>query len=1360
MNRSSFLSRLFATSARWRRVALWSALLSVSAGADSLAQAPMQQDMPQQVAPEQVFAEQAPPNAFVMAPDASGSVADRASWRDDVGVGGMGVQARLGHIAGQTVGRTNSISTFEAMPYVFADETMFYLDGRFYTTNYGDIGGTGGGGIRHFLPNYNSVLGGGVFYDADATRGGTTFQQYSFAIEYLSEWLDVRTNYYHRTGRRSAELGTTFVDGSQHFEDTSILFNTKTKTAAGTSGLDMTFTVPVPGYLPQRANMEASAGWYHYQASGLKLPQVWGWRLRLDADWFSNIAHTFLDFTSDKVFNENIVFGVDLNYYGDQQRRPRVGHNQYNRMTEWVRRNYTVVAIEKQIVNPDQFAINPATGLPYVVLHVRNDVPPNPQFPNFPAPTGNGSVDTPYQFISEAQADPKNADIIFVHSGSVFTNMPVVLEQNQQILGEGVIHPIAVANVPFARARPFDPLGTIPLPTATGGKVLPILQNTLGDAVTLADGGTFAGFDINTTTGNGIVANGVNGSTVRDVTISGVTAGNGLNFTNNTGTFRIENLNISGVTDDTVVFDGGASTVNWFGGTINSTVGHSVLIQNQTGGVINLAGDNGTNPVNTFGGVTITENGGTGILIQDTAAQVSFGRAISTAPGIAGVTINDSTAAGVRITDLKSTGSVNFLRGLAINNAAGVSLDIDAVAGDFALIDDTTLVDDLTITNRNSTGINLNDIQSQSAIVFFGNTNIGGVADVVNGGTTDPAINFHGGSLGLVRFEGDITIGSGGGLSANNEAISIGVGAGPVNFLPNAVGARFTANGDVNILQGGTGPSIIVSGDPTNVQFGTTLAPAQISITPGLGSAIQLLNNTGSIAFNSSVNVGTSIATAIDVEGNTGTVAFGSVNVSDALGPAPAVFVEGNTTVGFGNLNVVSTGALAVDAENNDSLSVGGGTIDADGAAAIRMIDNDTLSATFLSVTATNYDGTVFPWGIEVANTTLNAATKFVVTGNNARGTGGLISSGVGSAAGGTHIQNINTVSILGQDYIDNDLRGMFLQDVPTFTMISSRFTNNGAADTLGLRNQFLAEMSILRNGTANNPGSYNYLIGANEFLDSQTVVGNDAMVQVRGLNSARGSNLTIDLGHGRDDPQAGVDFNASRSGTNTAAVRINWNGNLDATMSRARFILNDGSNNAAGFDIHQSGTGFLNNIVYDGNLLTGTSAASNGNEGVRFDLDGRTTLSITNTFDVDPGGNVIPGMNISGTNAVGFDLSMRTAGNNVFIDRNWVRISTDGGTGLLFNTINTSNVTIADSSTPIPNTDFVLGNQFDLFDGGVGSATERGIIFQTTFGTINLSGSGDNVINQLGAAQGGIIFFQPPASSTGQISINGVLQP
>jgi hypothetical protein len=391
----------------------------------------------------------------------------------------------------------------------------------------------------------------------------------------------------------------------------------------------------------------------------------------------------------------------------------------------------------------------------------------------------------------------------------VFDNMPVVLEANQQILGEGVDHPIQVAN-------PISNNGTTLVPTVTvppNDPILPILQNTLGTAVTLADNSTFAGFEIDNTTGTAILGNAIDGSEVRDVIIDGTNgvASHGLHFVDTTGTIRVEQVQTSGVEGTDLFVDGGNSTINWFGGLLENTAGRAVVIEDQTGGSINLAGDNASSPALGFGGLTITDDGGEGILIQSTEAAVVFGRSSDTPNTVAGVSLRNSTQTGVSILNLGQAGSVSVLHGLEVIDAAGIPLLIQNSQGDFFLADDTGLLTDLLIQGRGvNTAIDLDNIGQLSQIVFLGDTVIGAVPALIG---DDPAINFHNGSTGSVRFEGDLSIGQlvRPGESDAGQSVVINIGD-PTGVGINGAGAVFQANGNVSIDGSFGGPDIRIGG--------------------------------------------------------------------------------------------------------------------------------------------------------------------------------------------------------------------------------------------------------------------------------------------------------------------------------------------------------------------------------------------------------------------------------------------------------------------------------------------------------------------------------------------------------------------
>lgn len=1368
MNRLKLLSHLFARSARWRHVTVWSAILSTAAGATALAQ-PAPPVAARQ--PEQMFAQAAASDAFVMNQPPSGSVADRGSYSRDIGIGGTGSLARMGHIVGETIGRKQSITHFEVMPYAFVDNTMWYSDVRFYTTNNGHIGGTGGVGVRQFLPNFNSIIGAGAFYDADDTRA-KMFTQAGLSLEYLSEFLDVRTNLYANTGRTSANLGTSFVEGSERFVDDNIAFNTQTVRAVGTDGIDLTLTVPVPGELFQSINLEASAGGYHFVANDFDVDDATGYRLRLDGDFLASTLHTFLEFTSDKAFDNNVIFGADLNYYHDVQRRPRLGHNQFSRMSEWVRRNYTVAAIEDAVVNPDELAINPITGLPYIVLHVRNIVPADPQFPNFPA--GDGSIDTPFQFIDDAQTDPRDADIIFVHAGSVFTNMPVVVEDNQQVLGEGVDHPIEVANL-------VSNNGFILLPTATvppNPPILPILQDTAGPAVTLGNNSTFAGFEIINTTGTAILGNGITDGEIRDVNIEGTigATAHGVHFIDTNGNIRVESVQTTGVEGTDLFIDGGTSTINWFGGLLDNTAGRAVVIQDQTSGTINLAGDNATTPAAGFGGLTITDNGGEGILVSNTSAAVVFGRSSATATSTHGVTIANSTTTGVQILDLLQSGSVSFLRGLAVTDAAGIALDIQNPQGNILFADDTDLINDVQILGRgDNSAISLNQIGVLSQVVFIGDVAIGAVPDNNSNVVEEPAINFFNGSTGLVRFDGDISIGvlarAGETEAANGTSINIG----DINdILVNGAGAQFIANGNVTIQQNRLGPAILIANDPTAVTFGAAAAPALVNISqnPSNGSqSIVLVNNSGPIRFNSSVAIDNTFGNQINIEDNTGLVTFGSVAVTNADATPLDVIVNviNNDNVGFGSLSIASNDALSLNGADNETLSFGGGIIEAQDGPAINLENNTILNATFDSVSADGFDP--FEAAIRVVdNQTISAETGDIITnpqtlfrilGGTSRGSGGIISSGStvadGLASRGAIFENIDTVDLNSQQYDLNEGLAIFSLNTVNFRLNNALITDNARGDNNITTSDLEGFHQVLLrvDQDIEDVDDYEYTISNNIMQDNQIVFTNDALLQIEATNLASGATLNLDIVDNQDPLTLVPGFLSSRFFTSGAAVRIDWNGPLNAAIERNGFQLDTGDNQF-GVDIIQDGSSFVNTISFSENTVVGTGALDDNQTGVRMDLEGRTDLLILDNAVINQTtGAVTPGIVFAGTNATGFDLRLRGVGNTVVFDDNFLDFNGVGGTGLLFAVINSSDVQIGDDTGTF--TDF--GNQIELTD--TDATFERGIIFQTTFGTVDLSGTQDNIITTFPAiGNGTFIPFQPPGSSTGQIIINGQPQP
>ena len=516
----------------------------------------------------------------------------------DVGASGMGVAARAGHIAGNTVGRDSSLTHIEMMPYSIVGETMFFGDIRAWRLNNDGLGGNFGLGVRRFLPEWNKVLGANVFYDLDHARDDIEFEQLGLGLELLGENWDVRSNWYRPIGELTQMGDPRIVPGSGRFEGYRLLFSESVQTEAAAQGVDFMLTVPVRGEFFEKIDMEVGAGAYWYDSTDIETEALWGWRLRADAGLFNEVVHTFTELNVDDQTGAGVVFGVSLDYHGGIDVQRRLGRSQKNRLGEWVRRNYNVVALDQPIVTNDIAAINPADGEPYFIAHVDNeflggnlrapagDGGPRPVGPDraglFVDGAELGTFENPYRSILDAQTgSAEELDIIYVATGTTFSaddfeGGSLVLPDEARLFGEGLRSQTA-----FTEGTTFEEyldnnlvvqhripvvgqadLLTLPSPTlefqldagianATNTS-RPILRGLPGTAVTVGDDVEFRGFIVDgtdpddatvTVTETGLLAEEVESGTYEDLFFN-QTAGDGIAFLDAAGVFVMNNVQI------------------------------------------------------------------------------------------------------------------------------------------------------------------------------------------------------------------------------------------------------------------------------------------------------------------------------------------------------------------------------------------------------------------------------------------------------------------------------------------------------------------------------------------------------------------------------------------------------------------------------------------------------------------------------------------------------------------------------------------------------------------------------------------------------------------------------------------------
>ncbi|WP_437202414.1 beta strand repeat-containing protein [Planctomicrobium sp. SH664] len=1280
----------------------------------------------------------------------------------DIGVGGFGIKGRIGHEAGKTVGREQSITFFDLSPYMFLDDnSILFTEGRLALGNNGRLGGTAGGGVRHYFERINSIAGVSAFYDGDDTRD-VMFKQWGVSTELLTEWIDWRTNLYFPFGDQQKEIANVFAPGSTQFAGQNLIFQRRITTATVMQGIDMMFTAPIPGEIPEKFNLEIGAGWYHFQADDDSLPEATGWKLRGDADVFDRLSHMFLEVMHDSVFKTNVVFGIDVNYWHHLEARPRIGRTQYNRLAEWVRRNRTTVALEQATLSAPEIAINPDTGLPYVVAQVRNVLTPPPA--NFPFPIGNGTIATPYQFIREGLSS--GADIVFVQGNSVFDGT-LIGDANAQadlslgapgvmVVGEGTDITIPVQGVN----------GGITLPTVTTAPFdTPVIRNLNGPAVILADGSDFAGFDIeNVSNGPAILANGVIGSNVSNVTIDTVTGvgANGIELTNNSGLLNFTNITVNGAEDATLFVQGGNANI-LFGGTnvFNNSTGYAVFVED-AGGSVNLSS------------TLITSTGGNGITIQGTAPGTS-----TAAVTFEQVTLTDTNAGAPAAAVLIDNhfGTVAFTGNLSIDNNEGDAFVVQNLgqSGTVSVSGNTTIND------RQGRGIYINNIQeganpanpSQTiagSVIFSGTTTINDVAAGFVG--LDPAVQMQSDS-GTLSFLNTLTIDGSNGSGIEISNIN---NTGTVN-------GQFLSNSLIQI-ENTAGTAFNVENVAKSNFF---ISTSTIDIDDRLGMGINIDNFAGTAQFlvNTQVDNGlASTASAVNVTNNTGSVTFQSLTVEDAVGTGPgsyAVRVFNNfnpdatlqSIVSFGSLNVESANATAVSFENNERISVGNGVLDTTTGRAIEVLNNGQHSITLTEVNATAAD-----YGILV----LDSFGTFTVNGsNNTPGSGGTIT---GMTVAGAAFENTQAVrlqymdltanfrGVTAQDMLIDEfnitpqliLQGMNIDgslaqgirtvDVLNFQLLDSIVNNNGRGGGLGQQQQIWLTAATDRIDSDNDGDvddnddllTYSVLIDGNTISDNvgAAIVADD-MILIDTLSTIADP-VTLSLVFTNNGtPPSGVDsITSNRNGA--SALNVNWEGNVGATISRNVFNLLNGNgtitgSNQTGVEMNIDGSG---DIVYTFNTMTATGAT---NTGLMMNFRRASAVQISDNVVLNAAGNNIQGSGFlfSGADSTAVDLTFQSSSNRVFFERNLVQFTGNGfnGTGMLVQRV------FGDS-------DFFINNNLIELVTDLDTIPERGIYFQDVRGVIDLFGSVNNSITPGTFLPFVIDFFAPTGTTNGSIIVNG----
>ncbi|QDT40557.1 hypothetical protein Pan241w_06140 [Gimesia alba] len=671
--------------------------------------------------------------------------------------------------AGDTIGRVGGLSSFDAFfPLLEGEDSdwLTFIDARLLLGDDNhNLGSNLGVGARQFIPEIQRTIGAYIYYDT-RDAGYATFDQVSGGIETLGDIWDARLNWYVPTGQTRNEYATTHTSGgnSYQFIGHYLVGGTFTRYyQAAMKGLDM--EAGAKFYTNDFMDLRAYAGWYHFQAKGSK--QAWGWKSRIESR-ISDVVSLNLSVQNDRVFDTTVNFAVGIQWPSITGLRggPRADLKAWDRLGESPERLRTIVVDNQEIQDPNGGpVIDPTTGLPYYFMHV--------------ATGGNsdGSYEDPYATLAAAFADPRTqaGDVIVYDHRNAMETGNFTLANNTQVLSEG---PAQFINTQF---------GSLLLPDSNSG-----VNPQITGSFTLNNGSVLSGFDITTTTGSSIIANGVGNIRVANNTINNTTAGisAGIDLLNVTGSVTFDETTISRTNGAGLLIVGGDADIAFTNSPITTnSATYGARIQN-AGGSVHLGQMNGTGntfdvfATNNTAAITIDELNSTGATSLPFTAQGNTGSFT-----INGGTIANSASSGGQIDNSQNV----TVRNVTFNSPGGHGLRISN-SSNFTISNNTINNADFDgISVLSSSGnITISDNKIHSILTAFDNAiNVTTNADTtlnIDNNIIDSLLTIGGNGIDVTTSAGNATVNI-----RDNQITSIANGFGAaINYTGNTTGVMNT----------------------------------------------------------------------------------------------------------------------------------------------------------------------------------------------------------------------------------------------------------------------------------------------------------------------------------------------------------------------------------------------------------------------------------------------------------------------------------------------------------------------------------------------------------------------------------------
>ncbi len=1177
------------------------------------------------------------------------------------------------------------------------------LNGNGLWLNYGQFGfdhnghhSLNAGVVRRFWLG-GGIIGLGGHYDLTRSAFENDFQK----IAVTGEWFSSDNNWIVRSEGNFAvgpdsfliqDLGTT--TGNIFFAGNNLMTNQSAGQLSeeGMSGLEYEVARALGNYAA-----EGYLGGYHYlgqvgeDANGIK----GGVRGFISQGLFAN-----LEVRKDNVFGTSLYGGLTMFLGGPSRSQTHTLADQLIMPVQ--RHNQAIInTVDSRAVLPDLALTQGGNTLTFT--HINN------------VNTGDGgdagTYENPYTSLSAANGS--SADIVYVHSGTTYTNDGYEMSPGQRLLGEGGGNQHQLMT---------DQFGLILLPEVNGtAGARPIIRGGT-TPIMVAGNSEISNFDIEQASRTLLFNNAAG-----DVNVNRLTGSGSIHINGGSGDYTFSDVHIVDSTNGGLFISGGSADVTFgglYGGSSLSVFdGYAVAIQDNHSGTVlfpttssisttNAQGFsflNGLTGTYVFNGTNnIQSTSGNALNLANAGGNYSFSTSTSiTSSGDAAASLN---LAGVNDIGFSYGGTILNNNGHAIQVSGGPATGQSIAFGSSIedAIQDNAEGISIADTNANVainadtelTGSNGISINNSGGTYSFADTDINlssgtGAAMLIEGGSSTvnfrehssitnsldrTAVRVDNGHTGTLNMEGTLASAAGDGVEFDNAD-------GTYNFT-----------GSTNL--NGTTRGI----DIANGSRGTFAFSEHTTIANTDNEAIRMdLTNADDLDFTYSGLIRNSTGRALDISGGPGTgqsVLFDStaadaiqdsglgiwiantdanVNIqadTELTGSGGVVINNSNGTYTFADTDInLSSGADAPLSINGGSSSVNFGTDSSitndqnrtvvnveNGHTGSLTMDGNITSSAGNGLSFNNADGTYNFNG----TTSLNAGNRGVQISNGSSGTF-------------TFSENTSIVNPTGPA-VAMDLTGA---DGFDFTYSGTIQNNTGMA--LDITGGPGTGQSVLFNSTADN--------AVQDSGMGIRIANTDADVNVQSDTELTGSNGVMITNSTGTYTFADTDVNLS-SGSDPALL-------IDGGSSNVTFGANSSITNNQNRSVVDVLNGHTGTLTMDGNI------SSTAGSGIEFNnADGTYNFNGTTSLD-----NTTRGIDLANGSAGTFTFSQTT------------------------NIANTANEAIRMDLANADNLDFTYSGTIQNSTGRAidisGSSTGQSVLFNSTAtNAIQDSGEGISIAN------------------------------